>query len=98
LRPLLEGNAATTSWRTAVLLERRNPIVPEQSYYATRKASGRKYIEYEGGFRELYNLQTDSYELVNSYDATTPPESLARRLQALETCAGAECRAAEDGQ
>jgi N-acetylglucosamine-6-sulfatase len=97
LRLLLEGNAATTSWRTAILLELRHHRVAEQSYYAIRTA-GRKYVEYEGGSRELYELQTDPYELVNTYDATTPPRVLVQRLQALESCAGAECRAAEDGQ
>jgi N-acetylglucosamine-6-sulfatase len=98
LRPFLERNGPTT-WRTAILLERRaNPITTERSYYAIRTAGGRKYVEYEGGLRELYNLQTDPYELANSYDATTPPKGLARRLEALKTCAGAECRAAEDGR
>jgi N-acetylglucosamine-6-sulfatase len=97
LRPFLERNGPTT-WRTAILLERRaNPIITERSYYAIRTASGRKYVEYEGGFRELYNLQTDPYELANSYDAATPPKGLARRLEALKTCVDAECRAAENG-
>ena len=36
-----------------------------------------KYIEYGGGFRELYNLNTDPHELSNAYKATSPPTGLA---------------------
>ena len=57
----------------------------------------RKYVEYAGGARELYNLESDGYELTNSYDAAAPPTSLAVRLQALKVCATYTCRAAEDG-
>ena len=99
LRPVLNGSATTTSWRTAILLERRDPSIPERSYYGIRTAGGRKYIEYEGGFRELYTLATDPYELTNDYTGTPPP-NLASRLQALKTCAPdatVTCRAAEDG-
>ena len=53
------------------------------------------YIEYQGGFRELYNLNVDPHELVNSYDEESPP-ALATRLEALKGCAGAGCRAAEN--
>lgn len=97
LRPLLEGSAATTTWRTAFLLERRNLTTPGASLYGIRTSGGRKYIEYKSGFRELYDLRTDPYERANSYKATAPPAELARRLQALKECAGATCRAAEDG-
>ncbi len=57
------------------------------------------YIEYGGGFRELYDLKptADPYELSNIYKATNPPTNLATRLQALKGCAGDSCRAAENG-
>jgi hypothetical protein len=42
-----------------------------------------KYIEYEGPFRELYNLKTDPYELTNSYDATAPPDCAYRQVPLL---------------
>ncbi len=101
LRPLLEGSTATT-WRSAFLLERGINPYPGLSqdaepFYGIRTSDGRKYVEYSGGFRELYDLKTDPYELLNSYDATSPPVGLARRLEALKGCAGATCRAAEDG-
>ncbi len=98
LRPLLEGNQ-TTTWRSAILLEAAQRYSP--AYYGIRTNDGRMYVEYEGGYRELYRLNTDPYELANSYDATAPPTNLAQRLHALKSCAGVtgatSCRAAEDG-
>jgi N-acetylglucosamine-6-sulfatase len=96
LRPLFEGSAA--SWRSAVLLEQRKrqdgSLV---AYSGIRTSDGRKYIEYQEGFRELYDLRTDPYELANSYDVSAPPAKLAARLEELKGCAGATCRTAEDG-
>ena len=60
-----------------------------------RTSDGKKYIEYEGGFKELHDLKTDPYELNKSYDANASPADLATRLQALKDCAGATCRMAE---
>jgi N-acetylglucosamine-6-sulfatase len=89
LRPVLEGNAA--SWRTAFLLELRST----NSSYGIRTSSGKKYMEYEDGFKELYDLKADPYELNNSYNASSPPADLATRLRALKGCAGATCRSTE---
>jgi len=86
LRPLFEG--AKIPWRNAILLERHR-------YKGIRTAS-QKYVEYGIGFRELYALGTDPYELSNSYNVAPPPTSLEARLEALEGCAGDSCRAAED--
>jgi hypothetical protein len=91
LRPVLEGKAST--WRSAILLEAAQYFSP--AYYGIRTSSGEKYIEYEDGFRELYELSTDPYELSNGYDPATPPEALQARVQALKTCAGDSCRLAE---
>jgi N-acetylglucosamine-6-sulfatase len=93
LRPVLEGN--TTPWRNAVLLEGRH----KPAYTGIRTiTTQRKYVEYASGPRELYKLEADPYELSNRYRATTPPIDLASRLKALESCAGAGCRTAENGQ
>ncbi len=97
LRPLLKGSAVTT-WRTAFLLERRDVTVTSDAwFYGVRTSEARKYVEYEDGFRELYDLRNDPHELANSYDATAPPLDLMARLQVLKGCAGATCREAEDG-
>jgi N-acetylglucosamine-6-sulfatase len=98
LRPVLDGSV--TSWRSAMLLEAAANY--SQAYrgirtVTTNTITRRKYVEYAGGARELYNLESDGYELTNSYDAAAPPTSLAVRLQALKVCATYTCRAAEDG-
>jgi N-acetylglucosamine-6-sulfatase len=95
LGPVLDGNA--TTWRSAILLETRFESRTIKDFYGIL-TRGRKYIEYRGGFRELYDLNTDRYERRNAYNATNPPTSLAARLQALKGCAGDSCRAAENGQ
>jgi hypothetical protein len=46
------------------------------SYHGIRTSDGRKYVEYEGGFRELYKPNTDPYELQNRY-ATADPALVA---------------------
>jgi hypothetical protein len=66
------------------------------SSYEGIRTSGRKYIAYQSGFKELYNLSTDPYETNNSYDASSPPTDLATRLAALKGCAKTTCRQAED--
>jgi N-acetylglucosamine-6-sulfatase len=97
LRPVLRGNVST--WRTAILLEAVATVEGgwTPAYYGIRTSANRKYIEYRTGDRELYNLNTDPYELRNNYNASVPPRDLARRTDALKVCAGATCRAAEDG-
>jgi hypothetical protein len=95
LRPILKGNA--TTWRSAILMERRSVRDPDKSFYGIRTSAGRKYIEYNGGGRELYHLRADPYELRNNYRAGAPPTGLARRIDALKSCSGASCRSAENG-
>jgi N-acetylglucosamine-6-sulfatase len=95
LRPVLEGSAA--SWRSAVLLEQRKGSEADAGFSGIRTSGGRKYVEYNSGFRELYNLSTDPNELKNSYNASAKPADLEKRLQALESCASTTCRVAEDG-
>ena len=97
LRPVLNDSATTSTWRSAILFETRFESGTGKNFYAIRTNGGRKYIEYGGGFRELYNLSTDPDELFNTYNATSPPTSLAARLQALKGCAGDSCRTAENG-
>jgi N-acetylglucosamine-6-sulfatase len=97
LRPVLNGSATTSTWRSAILLETRFESATTKNFYGIRTSDEKKYVEYEGGFRELYDLSTDPYELSNTYSSSRPPTSLAARLQALKVCAGDSCRAAENG-
>jgi len=94
LRPALKGNA--TAWRSAVLLEAHDAPSNTPPYSGIRTSSGRKYVEYANGKKELYYLDRDHYELRNSYDPSNPPTALATRLQALKSCAKDDCRAAEN--
>jgi hypothetical protein len=55
-------------------------------------------VEYANGEREVYDMQTDPYQLQN-LAATADPAllaDLAARLEQLRVCAGAGCRGAED--
>jgi N-acetylglucosamine-6-sulfatase len=100
LRPVIKGNS--TAWRSAILLEaaerRSYDERPSPAYYGIRTSDGRKYLEYDSGHRELYNLGADPYERFNNYNTAAPPSDLATRLQALKVCAGDTCHQAEGGQ
>ena len=96
LLPVLEGNAIT--WRSTILLEAHQMNAGSTPSYFGVRTNDMKYIEYEGGKKELYNLGPDPYELSNRHPATTPSAWLVSRLHALKTCAGGGCRATENGQ
>jgi hypothetical protein len=57
------------------------------------------YVEYEGGERELYDLEKDPYQLDNWHERSDPDfvQHAEKRLEALRGCAGPTCRTAEDG-
>ena len=56
------------------------------------------YVEYAGGERELYDIQTDPYQLQNLVTTADPAllADLATALNHLRLCTAADCRAAED--
>jgi N-acetylglucosamine-6-sulfatase len=95
LLPVLTGSA-TPSWRTAILIEGRgsgaDPEIEVDRNYNAVRTSTSKYVEYEGGFRELYDLTpgADPNEVTNTYssaDPTVPPRpDLKARLDALRGC------------
>ena len=57
-----------------------------------------KYVEYDKGERELYDLQTEPYELESIHDSTAPSvlENLKAKLDALKSCSKERCRETED--
>jgi len=57
-----------------------------------------KYVEYNNGEKELYDLQADPSELDNLYESADPSllEDLQARLEALKGCSEDTCREAED--
>jgi N-acetylglucosamine-6-sulfatase len=100
LVPLLNGtvndkDTVTDDWRNAILLEGHDPGSPERDYFAIRTAAGLKYIEYRSGFKEFYNLASDSDPFEMNSNPSSAPAALVDRLQRLKTCAAATCRAIE---
>jgi len=57
-----------------------------------------KYVEYDNGDVELYDLQNDPYELESIHQSADPAlvEDLKARLEALKSCSGEGCREAEN--
>jgi N-acetylglucosamine-6-sulfatase len=97
LLPVWKGK--NPAWRTAVMNERpakdANPIPP----YSASLTQRYTYVDYDTGEQELYDRSKDPYELASkqddkAYDGSRA--SLSKQLSALERCAGADCRKAED--
>ncbi len=76
-------------------IDKNRELLIEASTFQAIRTQRYLYAEYEGGERELYDLQHDPFEL-ESLDSDPAYASvrtqLADRLHALETCVGAGCR------
>jgi N-acetylglucosamine-6-sulfatase len=94
--PLLSGEAPP--WRSVVLLEASGGGSPP-SYKAVRTET-HKYVEYQTGHKELYDLSADPYELESLHESADASlvEDLKAKLDALRRCSGEECRKAEDAR
>ncbi len=57
-----------------------------------------KYVEYDNGDVELYDLEADPYELESIHESADPTllENLKAKLEALKSCSEEGCREAED--
>jgi N-acetylglucosamine-6-sulfatase len=103
LEPILSVNPQA-SWRSAFLIEHRSSA-EEHAYvraipnYDAVRTSRYLYVEYATGEKELYDLKADPYELINIHASASATllSNLKTRLDALKSCAGAECKRAEDG-
>ncbi len=101
LVPLLSGSPpAVSSWRQVFSIEYNEPppnIYVPPVYFAIR-TDRHTYVEYSTGEKELYDNQTDPYQLTNLATTADPVllETLSQRLNAIRTCAGILCRAEED--
>jgi hypothetical protein len=99
---LLGGEDAP--WRTSILLEAftNEQAKGEQAnlpnYQAVRTET-HKYVEYDNGEVELYDLEADPYELDNVYESVDPSllEDLKAKLDALKNCSEEGCQEAENG-
>jgi arylsulfatase A-like enzyme len=92
--PLLRGEGSP--WRSVVLLEAAGGGSPP-SYKAVRTES-HKYVEYQTGDRELYDLSADPYELESLHESADASlvEDLKSKLDALIRCSREGCKEAED--
>ena len=91
LAPLLRGK--DPPWRSAVLLEK----LGEGSFEGIRTET-HKYVEYDTGRKELYDLEADPYELESLHESGAPSllEDLKAKLDTLRSCSEEECREDED--
>jgi arylsulfatase A-like enzyme len=104
LTPLLREEDSPW-WRTSVLLEAftneeaQGAQANLPNYQAVRTET-HKYVEYDDGEKELYDLRADPYELENVYESADAPvlEDLRTRLDALRSCSEEGCWEAEDTQ
>ena len=92
------GNTQDAGEFTATAIEGldKGGVVP--GYFAIR-TQNRLYVEYATGERELYDMKTDPYQLVNVIDDpayASEIDALADRLTELKPCAGDACRQAEE--
>ena len=89
-----------TSWRSAFLIEHWSGGggSPDPPTYAGIRSDTHKYVEYDTGEKELYDLSSDPYELQSFPEGTDPAlvDGLSSRLESLKDCAGQTCREAED--
>lgn len=103
LTPLLRGGN-DVPWRSTVLVEfglRGTGLVGGLAYPTFRMVRTEEwaYVEYEDGFRELYDMDADPAQLKNLLAPGREPSPeaavLEARLAALEACAGGSCRTAD---
>lgn len=100
LMPLLSGTQPA-DWRSAFLIEHwaggDGGYLMAPTYAAIRTETD-KYVVYDAGEQELYDLSSDPNELESLAASADPTlvESLRTRLEALQDCAEQTCREAED--
>jgi N-acetylglucosamine-6-sulfatase len=91
--PLLSGDP-TPPWRDVAYFEGGR----EHPFAGITTEDGEHYIEWEGGFKELYDLNADPHQLENLAGQLPNKEAtLHARLSALEDCERETCRSAENG-
>ncbi len=91
LRPLLMGQQA--SWNRPMLLQGDKGTAKWPSFVGIR-TDRYKYLQYQNGENELYDLQTDPYELASKHNDPTYAsikKKLITKLKTLKDCKGRDC-------
>lgn len=99
LQPVLQGPPA--AWREAVFVthhHNRPDRTDGPPAFRALRLDGHVYVEYTDGWRELYDLESDPFQLDNRADVVDREQlhRLAAGIEALADCAGGACRDAED--
>lgn len=99
LMPLLVNSPPPVeAWRQDFLVEYLDPSTPETNYAAVRTRDY-KYVEWNTGEKELYDLRNDPYELLSLHNTAEPAllAQLSSRVHELKNCAGINCLTAYHG-
>jgi arylsulfatase A-like enzyme len=99
VRPALSGDPWPVDWRQRLAEGGVKPQDWGRPGLEAIRTQRYLYVEYDNNERELYDLEEDPYELHNRYEDADQDvlRRLEDRLDALRGCAGAACRAAENG-
>ncbi|MBA4064906.1 MAG: hypothetical protein C0501_14565 [Isosphaera sp.] len=96
LAPLFAGDVPPNQWRSDFLVEiyRNPPMQPGAPGFALHTRH-EVYVEYADGFREMYDLRTDPFQLRNLAADTDPArlQALSDRLRVLVASRGDSARA-----
>ena len=86
---------ADAPWRSALLIESpATSFEKKGNRYAGVRTVTKKYVRYESGFEELFDLGSDPYELKNRVRGPAHAgdlSSLRGIHDTLKSCAGASC-------
>jgi N-acetylglucosamine-6-sulfatase len=99
VRPLLTGDPLPRDWRRTSAGMAESSEEWGRPWLKALRTKQYLFVEYKTGEHELYDLQSDPYQINNIYDAA--PVGLLRRLNAhldsLRQCEQEGCRSAEGG-
>lgn len=96
LVPLLRAGD-DPEWRKSFLIEHWKDFSTSIPTYKAVRTEDAMYVEYKTGEKELYDLETDSYQLDNlAGKESTLEAKLSEKLETLRSCSGKSCHAAEN--
>jgi N-acetylglucosamine-6-sulfatase len=85
---------ASAPWRSALLIQGPVSRFDRKDRFVGLRTATRKYVVYEGGYEQLFDLEADPGERKNAATEASYADELAafHKLQAtLKSCAGASC-------
>ncbi|QIN82345.1 sulfatase-like hydrolase/transferase [Rubrobacter tropicus] len=94
--PLATG--AATAWPRTAVLSIREPDLNPPPQWGVLRMQNQKYIRFQNGAREYYDLATDPHEVDSDPGAVSAEtrDHWERRIDEIRACSGQECQAAEN--